>query len=629
MITQAQLLPPNSIVLARRCLSPHRLVLVITACALPLFAQALTHGPFAGAVTSHSARFYARVVPAAEVAIQLAESPNFNFARTSAAVRTDSLNDYTALLALSGLQPDQLYFYRTLVNGQPSGEVRRFKTFPPEGERTPFQFAFGSCIVMRRQPQPGDGRVFTVMKNDNLRFFLQIGDWCYPDTTDSPAQPQRVFSADLRRVQESYRAKYDTAHALQHVLRTTPIDYVYDDHDYLNNDASALSYPLIDSLRTIDVPPVARTNSLLAYQAHFPGHPLANPQAGIWHKFTCGNADFFMLDTRAQRRPNLEAFVYNPVTDSIEFAPGPQHSMLAGYDLPGENQMDWLLRELRDSRADWKFLVSTVPFNRGLRGVIDLSVRMQDSMLTVPGYGTGSLLRVGLGLADKWVGFPADQERLLQFLAEHDIKNVIVLSGDTHTAAIDDGRNAGLPELMAGALEQSNSRLVFLLELFRFNIWNGGGQNISSGNFNDAYGRVTVFGADSVRLEIVDEFGALVAGKTIRSAAASAVTTPEAVSRAPISPQIYPNPFAPAQAPFAVTIAFAATPSAAVEVAIYDLTGRRILSRSLPAGVRQFRWLGKDETESLVSSGLYFVRVKFTNAQGRRQIATRKLLLMR
>ncbi len=142
--------PPNSIAPARCRLSPLWFVLAITVCALPLSAQTLTHGPFVGAVTSQSARFYARVAPAAEVAIQLAAAPDFNPARTSAAVRNDSLRDYAALLELSGLLPDQRYYYRTLVNGQPTGEVRRFKTFPPEGERAPFQFAFGSCLVLQR-----------------------------------------------------------------------------------------------------------------------------------------------------------------------------------------------------------------------------------------------------------------------------------------------------------------------------------------------------------------------------------------------------------------------------------------------------------------------------------------------
>ncbi|KAA0230015.1 hypothetical protein EDS67_09445 [candidate division KSB1 bacterium] len=607
-------------------------VLCVNATLLTGHAQTLTHGPFAGAVTSNSARFYVRVAPAGDAVIRLSLSPNFDNAIVTTAVRTDSSRDFAALLDISNLQPDQRYYYQALVNGQPTGEVRSFRTFFREGERAPFQFAFGSCVVVRRQPQPGDGRVFTVMKNDDLRFFLQIGDWCYPDTTDSQTNRQRVFSADMGRVQTTYRAKYDSSHALQHVLRTTPIDYVFDDHDYMNDDASALSYPRPDSMRTIEVSPVARENSIRGYQELFPGYPLANAQGGIWHKFTCGNADFFMLDTRSQRRPNLDAFVYNPATDSIEFAPDESHSMLAGYsDLPGEDQMNWLLRELRASTADWKFIVTTVPFNRGLRRVIDLSVALQDSIVFVPGYGSGSLLRVGLGMADKWVGFPADQERLLQFIDDNQIKNVIMLSGDTHTAAIDDGQNGGLPELMAGALEQSNSRLVLLLELFGFNIWNGGGQNLASGNFNDAYGRVTVFGADSVLLEIVDEFGARVAGKTIRAASGTAVTSN---GKAPGSFQLlqsFPNPFSPAQQPGTILRYELPKPSY-VDLVIYDLTGRRV--RSLPtiwqqAGMQQFRWDGRDAAGEFAASGVYLMRVNLTDLQGRQQSATRKIVLLR
>ncbi len=607
-------------------------VLCAHASLFTVHAQTLTHGPFAGAVTSTSARFYVRVAPAATTNIRLSLSPNFDNAFVTAAVRTNSSRDFAALLDISNLQPNQRYYYQALINGQPAGETRSFRTFHPDGQRTPFRFAFGSCVVMPRQVQAGDGRVFTVMAEDDLSFFLQIGDWTYSDTTDSQTNPQRVFSADMGRVQATYRAKYDSAHALQHVLRTTPIDYVYDDHDYMNDDASALSYPRADSMRTIEVSPLARENSIRAYQELFPGYPLANAQGGIWHKFTCGNADFFMLDTRSQRSPNLDAFVYNPATDSIEFAPDEKHSILAGYtDLPGENQMEWLLRELRASTADWKFIVTTVPFNRGLRAVIDLSVALQDSIVFVPGYGSGSLLRVGLGLADKWVGFPADQERLLNYLNEHQIKNVIMLSGDTHTAAIDDGRNAGLPELMAGALEQSNSRLVLLLDLFGFPIWNGGGQNLASGNFNDAYGRVTVFGADSVLLEIVDEFGARVAGKTIRTAAGTAVASPAEVPHRFQLQQSFPNPFSPTQQ-HGTILRYELPKPSFVELVIYDLSGRRV--RSLPtiwqqAGRQQFRWDGRDGNGEFAASGVYLMRVNLTDVQGQRQSATRKIVLLR
>ncbi|NUO82452.1 alkaline phosphatase D family protein [candidate division KSB1 bacterium] len=599
---------------------------------LETHAQALTHGPFVGAVTQQSARFYLRVEPAARASIRLATTPDFNNAMTAEPATTDSARDFTALIAVENLAADQRYYYQALVNDVPIGEVRSFSTFPRVGARAPFRFAFGSCIVNRRQPGTEDGRVFEVMAQDAPRFFLQIGDWTYPDSTDSPRNPQRVFSAEMARIQATYRSKYDSIYATQKILRIAPVDYVFDDHDYMNNDAAATSYPRPESLLTINVSPEIRTNGIRAYQELFPGYPLANANGGIWHKFTFGNAEFFMLDTRSQRSPNLEAFVRNTETDSIEFAPAPGHSMLAGdASLLGENQMDWLLRELQNSTADWKFMVSTVPFNRGLRGVIDLSVSLQDSFIVLPGQGAQSLLNVALGMSDKWVGFPEEQEKLLQFIHDRQIKNVIVLSGDTHTAAIDDGTNAGLPELMAGALEQSNSLLVFLLQLFGFNIWNGGGQ-INS--FNDAYGRVTVFGADSVHLEIVDELGVLIAHQTLRSASSGNAVAAQNEAAAPFTFELapsYPNPFH-AQHQAGTTLSYKLQQRSFVTISIHDLMGREILHFSKgwqAAGEYELHWEGQDKHGEFVASGTYLVRLHLVDAQQREYRAAQKIALMR
>ncbi len=596
------------------------------------FAQSLTRGPFAGAVTENSARFYLRVEPAASANIRLATTLDFSNSAFGTASTTAPERDFTALIEIKNLLPNQLYYYQALINGAPAGEIRRFKTFPVPGAREPFHFAFGSCVVNRSQPRPEDGRIFEVMAQDEPRFFLQIGDWTYSDTTDSPRNPQRVFSADLARIQATYRAKYDTIYALQKVLRLAPINYVFDDHDYMNDDASATSYPRPESLLTVHVSTQSRANNIRAYQELFPGYPLANAEGGIWHKFTFGNADFFMLDTRSQRSPNLEAFVRNTITDSIEFAPSQNHSILAGdTTLRGENQRDWLLRELQNSPGDWKFIVSTVPFNRGLRKVIDLSVSLQDSTIVLPGQGASSLLRVALGLSDKWAGFPADQEMLSQFLADRQIKNVIVLTGDTHTAAIDDGANAGLPELMAGALEQSNSRLAFLLQLFGFNIWNSGAQTSS---FNDAYGRVTVFGADSVHLEIVDELGVLIARHTVLGTSIGNAVAERSEAVFPSALQLepsYPNPFQ-AKRDARVTLRYELRQRSYVTVSVHDLQGReiaRLAQHWQAAGRQRVVWEGKDARGEFVASGTYFVRLRFSDAQGRAHHAAQKILLVR
>ena len=66
---------------------------------------------------------------------------------------------------------------------------------------------------------------------------------------------------------------------------------------------------------------------------------------------------------------------------------------------------------------------------------------------------------------------------------------MIVLSGDSHTAAIDDGANAQLPEIMAGGLDITNSEIVKILSDFGINIWNKGGQGLTTSEFNNAFGK--------------------------------------------------------------------------------------------------------------------------------------------
>ncbi|MGH7452856.1 MAG: alkaline phosphatase D family protein, partial [bacterium] len=514
-----------------------------------LFAQKLTHGPIAGGVTSDSARFYVRVDTVARVNIQLSTTENFATVISGNEQIVAAANDFTALIRAGGLAADMLHYYRATINGAPASEVRQLRTFPLQGSRTPFLFTFGSCQQNRPwQGVPDAGQAFTVMARDLPRFFLQIGDWGYPDTTDTGANPTNFFSVDIRRVQASYRAKFDSIYPLQQVLRLTPLDYVYDDHDYANNDASAFTAPDVAQMQEIPIPPQARLNSIKGYQRLFPGYPLANSNGGIWHKFTFGNADFFMLDMRSQRSPNLNALRRNPGTGKFEFIPNNRrHSILAGDStLIGENQRDWLLRELAASQADWKFIVTSVPFNRGLRRALDLTLSVQDSSVFIPGFGNVTGLFVAVSLLDKWVGFEQDQEMLLQFLRTNKIKNVIMLSGDLHTAAIDDGANAGLPEIMAGGLDITNSRIVAVLELVGLRIWNRGGQTTLLGdNFNDAYGRINVFGADSVRLEVVDEFGEVLARHTVPDG-----SLPTGISQRTANDKMhftlwpnYPNPF--------------------------------------------------------------------------------------
>jgi hypothetical protein len=84
----------------------------------------------------------------------------------------------------------------------------------------------------------------------------------------------------------------------------------------------------------------------------------------------------------------------------------------------------------------------------------------------------------------------------------------------------------------------------------------------------------------------------------------------------------YPNPFNPS-----TTISFALPERVQVEVAIYDAGGRqvRVLAREhMDGGRRTISWDGRDDSGRLVSSGVYFCRLRAGH-----QLATRKLTVVR
>jgi predicted MFS family arabinose efflux permease len=145
-----------------------------------------------------------------------------------------------------------------------------------------------------------------------------------------------------------------------------------------------------------------------AYRAAVPHYPL--PADGPIHQaFTAGRVRFVLLDTRSERRP--------------------------GRTMLGAAQKAWLKRELLNARdrAALTVVVSSVPW-------------------------------IGDG-ADGWGGFPAERAELSRFLARHRVRNLLMLGGDAHMLAIDDGSHsdysgtgrAGFPVMHAAALDRPGS----------------------------------------------------------------------------------------------------------------------------------------------------------------------------
>ncbi|MDM4766255.1 alkaline phosphatase D family protein [Pelomonas sp. SE-A7] len=203
---------------------------------------------------------------------------------------------------------------------------------------------------------------------------LMIGDQIYADDLGG-LSPDDKLSEFLKR----YRAAFGQEH-LRALMASVPTYMLLDDHEIENDWPSKATAQ--DQL-------VLYPRAMHAYQIYQCSHsPLFNatPEGRIegqlekyWYEFSDGTADWFMLDTRTERRAGSGQML-------------------------GARQMQKLREWLLDGSGRIKFIVSGVPM--------------------FPDLGSEG--------ADKWGGFPGQRKEILDLVFEHQIPRVVMLSGDVH-----------------------------------------------------------------------------------------------------------------------------------------------------------------------------------------------------
>ncbi len=476
-------------------------VLTIVLSDLLCSGQNISHGPVIGAVTDTSARMFLRSpVPNAFLTLHVSADTTYNSVQIFLA-RPITQNDSSIVIDMDRLRPNTKYFYRVFV-GQQLDTVRgSFRTFPAIGEKGDFTFVTGSCQETENM------KVFDVMPLHGPYFLMHTGDYTYPDYQIAPD-----YSSTWEGMALSYRKRYDEKQ-MKYMLRTVPIDYVYDDNDYVGGSGGRYSKNdwkahkengrVVNEMFAPEFPAFWRRNTIKGYDEFFPHYPLEDTSEGIYHSFKFGNAEFFVLDRNsAKDRPNMDGFVYDEKKKKWRWDPP------ADYALFGKKQMGWLKKELKESEADWKFIVSGVPLNGACEKLIQAGVKIQN--MSMKGfYG----FHMAWGFSQYWAGFPEERNDFMQFLKENDIKDVIVISGDTHHNVMDDGENAGLPELNASGLSVTGTELAYYLKLigtftstFRMKtVWNQGGNGLGNKNLKNGFGKVRIVNDDHVELSIIDE----------------------------------------------------------------------------------------------------------------------------
>jgi len=359
-------------------------VLLFNGCSATAAAAAtMTEVPVVGAMTSSSCDILVRADSAVGVAIEYADNQYFNNSVMTSAVTATAANDYTAIVSLSGLNADDVYWYRAVVDGavQNSGFVHKFKTFPSASQE--FTFAVFADVA----PNDGAALAYKNAKDDGALFALQIGDLDHRD----PATLTEMRTMHREMKDPNKLHGHDFA---MHILSKMAVVHVWDDHDYGGNDE--------------DKNFTGRSSAWQAFDEHWVTYARPNADAGLWHSFVVGDAEFFVLDLRSQRDPGTD-------TDDSD------KSMLDGDEIAND-QKDWLKDGLNNSTATWKFIVSSVTMNPTARPVS----------------------------TDHWRVYSTERDELKDFIVDNDIEGVLLLTGDLHTGgAVDDGTNSawGVPEL--------------------------------------------------------------------------------------------------------------------------------------------------------------------------------------
>lgn len=367
--------------------------------------SSLLHGPMLGCVTDHSARIWVRTEKETPVMVQVfscdQQGSSTATVVSTGSTKTDSQNDFTGTIDLTGLQPNSQYAYEVLIDGKSVLERDRphFHTFPAPGIPGLFKVAFGGGAGF----MPAHERMWDTIASRKPDALFLLGDNVY---IDLPEEPRGLHQYTYYRRQSQPEFRRLTA--------STPVYAIWDDHDAAMDDVWL--GPYLDR-------PAWKPAMLRVFKENWVNPGYGNHESpGCWFKATFGNVDCIFLETRYFR---TNPFGENP-------------TML------GSIEKEWLLGELKNSQAQFKVIVSSVPW--------------------APDAKPGS--------HDTWDGFPEEREEIFHWIETHKINGVLLLSADRHRSEawkIDRPNGYPLYDLMSSKLTNEHTHECIPGPLFCYN----------------------------------------------------------------------------------------------------------------------------------------------------------------
>lgn len=362
-----------------------------------------------------------------EVWWELALDEAFTMRTAQGTFRTSPDRDFTAKIEVADLVWGRNYYYRFFAQGRqsPIGRTR----LAPQGSETS-QLRFGVCSCANY----GFGYFHAyrhMAERADLDAVLHLGDYTYeyengvyPSFADQlrPVEPanETITLQDYRTRLSQYRRDPD----LQECHRQHPFIVVWDDHESANNswmNGAQNHDPLTEG--------PWETRLAAARQAFFEWIPIReenNPNKELYRSLKYGDlADIIMLDTRIEGREEQ-----GPLSVVIPDSPNNPENIISA------TQEAWLQEQLSSSTATWKIIGNQVVMS--LWQIIN---PVNDA--------------ITYANQDQWNGYPEGRRRVMEYLRDNEISNIVVVTGDVHSSWAMDvtvGDGSYDPETREGAV---------------------------------------------------------------------------------------------------------------------------------------------------------------------------------
>lgn len=323
---------------------------------------------------------------------EMASDTGFAAIVDSGTVTTDAAKDYTVKVDVTGLEPYTWYYYRFKYDSVYS-VTGRTKT-APDSLVCQLRFGVVSCSDYKNGYFNAYGHL--AGRND-LDAVIHLGDYIYEYATSSSSvrghePPNEIVSLSDYRGRFSHYKLDDDLRALHQMY---PFITIWDDHETANNSwvGGAQNHSPSTEGSWAD----RKDNAMTAY---FEWMPIRDPQGANpfkgYREISYGElADIYVLDTRLDGR--------DEETSNSSTINDPNRTLI------GTDQMNWLLNGLSDTTSRWKIIAQQVMMAPLALGGTPLN-------------------------PDQWDGYPADRGRIYDHILDNNIENVVVLTGDIHTA---------------------------------------------------------------------------------------------------------------------------------------------------------------------------------------------------